>query len=370
VRWPRRQLRDARAVLERRYRRLLACYPPGYRETHEDEMLGVALAGSAPEQRWPRSGEAVRLIAGGMRTRLRLLPAGLSGPAWRDGAAAVTFLGALLLAAIHAQWVADGLALSSGVIIWPSSGANTVLAVFWLLAAVAVTLRWRWVAAAAALLAALGDVARVTVGGGAPFFLVLTWWQVVLAAVTAVAAVALLPGPPLGSRPLSRRVIATVASGAGLFAAAPVIERALTTLPGAGSGLIVVSYPVAGAPQLVSDALLALLAITVVLALVRIAPANRGARRRALVLFVPVAAAGLVGTWWSGNYPVPGIAYGAFGRFAPLGLLVAGRPFLVTLLGWAVLLGVPALAFAASLLLVSRYERMLRLIAAGKRAPG
>jgi hypothetical protein len=29
-----------RAALERRYRRLLRCYPPGHREVHREEMLG------------------------------------------------------------------------------------------------------------------------------------------------------------------------------------------------------------------------------------------------------------------------------------------------------------------------------------------
>jgi hypothetical protein len=32
------------AALERRYRRLLRCYPPGHREVHREEMLGVLLA--------------------------------------------------------------------------------------------------------------------------------------------------------------------------------------------------------------------------------------------------------------------------------------------------------------------------------------
>ena len=34
------------AALERRYRRLLRCYPPGHRQVHREEMLGVLLAAS------------------------------------------------------------------------------------------------------------------------------------------------------------------------------------------------------------------------------------------------------------------------------------------------------------------------------------
>ena len=32
------------AELERRYRRLLRCYPPSHSEVHREEMLGVLLA--------------------------------------------------------------------------------------------------------------------------------------------------------------------------------------------------------------------------------------------------------------------------------------------------------------------------------------
>ena len=38
-------------VLERRYRRLLACYPPGYRAAYGEEMLAVALAAAEPGSR-------------------------------------------------------------------------------------------------------------------------------------------------------------------------------------------------------------------------------------------------------------------------------------------------------------------------------
>ena len=36
------------AVLERRYRCVLRCYPPAHREVHREEMLGVLLATARP----------------------------------------------------------------------------------------------------------------------------------------------------------------------------------------------------------------------------------------------------------------------------------------------------------------------------------
>ena len=44
------------AALERRYRRLLRCYPPGHRQVHQEEMLGVLLATARPGQRAPGAG--------------------------------------------------------------------------------------------------------------------------------------------------------------------------------------------------------------------------------------------------------------------------------------------------------------------------
>jgi hypothetical protein len=41
------------AALERRYRRLLRCYPPSHRAVHQEEMLGVLLAAARPGQRTP-----------------------------------------------------------------------------------------------------------------------------------------------------------------------------------------------------------------------------------------------------------------------------------------------------------------------------
>jgi hypothetical protein len=57
--------------LERRYRRLLACYPAAFRREHEQEMLSVLMAGAAEGQRWPRLAEAADLLRSATFTRLR-----------------------------------------------------------------------------------------------------------------------------------------------------------------------------------------------------------------------------------------------------------------------------------------------------------
>ena len=54
------------AALERRYLRLLRCYPPSHRAFHREEMLGVLLATARPGQRTPGAAQAVNLVACGL----------------------------------------------------------------------------------------------------------------------------------------------------------------------------------------------------------------------------------------------------------------------------------------------------------------
>jgi hypothetical protein len=62
------------ADLERRYRRLLACYPAAFRHEHGEEILSVLMAGAGEGQRWPRLAEVADLLrsATSMRLRTRL----------------------------------------------------------------------------------------------------------------------------------------------------------------------------------------------------------------------------------------------------------------------------------------------------------
>jgi hypothetical protein len=57
--------------LERRYRRLLACYPGRYRRRHEEEIVAVLLQGASAAQRRPSVAEATSLVRSGVVMRLR-----------------------------------------------------------------------------------------------------------------------------------------------------------------------------------------------------------------------------------------------------------------------------------------------------------
>jgi len=57
--------------LERRYRRLLGCYPRAFRAQHEQEMLVVLMACARNGQRRPGLADSADLIANGVLMRLR-----------------------------------------------------------------------------------------------------------------------------------------------------------------------------------------------------------------------------------------------------------------------------------------------------------
>ena len=80
------------AVLERRYRRLLRCYPPGHRAFHREEMLGVLLAAARPGQRTPGLGQTVNLAACGLVIRVRRIPGWLAADAGQDALAVVSLI--------------------------------------------------------------------------------------------------------------------------------------------------------------------------------------------------------------------------------------------------------------------------------------
>jgi hypothetical protein len=57
--------------LERRYRRLLACYPRAFRRENEEEILAVLLACAEEGQQRPGMASSADLIRGAIRMRLR-----------------------------------------------------------------------------------------------------------------------------------------------------------------------------------------------------------------------------------------------------------------------------------------------------------
>ncbi len=65
------------AGLERRYGRLLACYPRAFRREHEQEILAVLMAGAHEGQQRPRPGEAANPIRHALWMRLGLSRGGI-----------------------------------------------------------------------------------------------------------------------------------------------------------------------------------------------------------------------------------------------------------------------------------------------------
>jgi hypothetical protein len=90
-------LRDQDDLLERGYRRLLACYPAWYRQVHEEEILAVLMTGAAPGKRRPRIAEAADLLWGALRIRCQPTRAREADPVWRDALAVLSVIMPLIL---------------------------------------------------------------------------------------------------------------------------------------------------------------------------------------------------------------------------------------------------------------------------------
>src|SRR5688572_22263782 len=148
-------------ALERRYRRLLAAYPAGYRADRGPEILGTLLDGAPPGRAWPRPAEAVDIVQAGLleRARIAAVP-GLAG-----GLTTAAPLALALAAGISAflWWrVEPVVPAARAPQTWPFDGVTTLGPVAyagWLLAALArATLR-----PAAARLAIAAAVAMTVV---------------------------------------------------------------------------------------------------------------------------------------------------------------------------------------------------------------
>ena len=85
------------AALERRYLRLLRCYPPAHRALHREEMLGVLLDTARPGQRTPGLGQTVNLAACGLAIRVRRIPGWLAADAGQDALAVVSLIAPALV---------------------------------------------------------------------------------------------------------------------------------------------------------------------------------------------------------------------------------------------------------------------------------
>ncbi len=72
--------------LERRYRRLLASYPPAYRAERSEEMIATLMSAAPTQRQWPPVADALDLGVHGLRTRLRLAARDLRTPLAADAA--------------------------------------------------------------------------------------------------------------------------------------------------------------------------------------------------------------------------------------------------------------------------------------------
>lgn len=69
--------------LERRYLRLLRCYPREYRRARGAEIVGTYLELADPGRRWPSAADAADCVVGGLRQHLRAAGAVDAGPGFR-----------------------------------------------------------------------------------------------------------------------------------------------------------------------------------------------------------------------------------------------------------------------------------------------
>ena len=325
-------------VLERRYRRLLACYPAAYRAANAEEMLGVALARSAEGQRWPGLGETASLVTSGIGKRLgfRALRTGLGDEAWQDASAVLTIIGPVLLATA---------AMRDGVLSHSAFGLSLVPvrlihAGCWALLAIAGVLRWRQIAAAGAVAGLAGEIAWLV--QDAPYGLVRDWWQLILAALTAIAALVAVRG----TRPvLAWRTGLALSAGAAIPAAWAAVQGAT------GSGVppdraFGIRNSLWSSAELTDLAAVSVTGLILAIVLARLRPAIR---RRVAVFLVPVVAAYLLVAVTSGDFLDPALRF------------VAGRPLYPAQL--VALPLVPVACFLAGLVWLARYERMLNRIA-------
>ncbi len=223
--------------LEICYRRLLRWYPAEHRAVHQEEMLGVLMAGAEPGRSRPGLAESADLLAGAARIRLRPGRALSGGPGWRDALAVYSIAAPLLvLICVLTGWLAAGLeptrigpgglmmmltgsgsAPLATAATWVATGGQVLVAVLALLG-----LR-RWAAAAAAVSALyLGITAVLQLYTPLPAGIAISLLYIPFALVAPISeTVALLasPGPRRGRQLIRHRDWVLLAAGSAAAAA-------------------------------------------------------------------------------------------------------------------------------------------------------
>ena len=215
---------DADAALERRYLLLLRCYPPGHRELHGQEMLGVLLDAARPGQRLPGAAQALNLAACGLAIRGRRAMAG--GP-WQDALAVVSLIAPVLTLIIavldFAVALRDDVPLyqsgPAGISFWrlgtvPLLGGPAAVMITWLVVMVLALTGRRRSAAALALVPLAPTLAELMAlvlqrtgawSGGLPLFLYTAARGPVVLASLAACSLAFSAGPRRGLAIVGRR---------------------------------------------------------------------------------------------------------------------------------------------------------------------
>jgi hypothetical protein len=355
-------------LLEQRYRRLLGWYPADYRAAYAEEMIGVLMTASAPDQRRPDLREAASLMASGLRKRLGSTASGVSDPAWRAAAGVFGVAVPILLVALYSHPLMLVLAWRARVdeaVYLPGTTLSLVIGVSvgWSIVAVAVMLRWPVVAALVAAAVAIVIIVDALAGDrDNPSSMVSSWWQLILVGATAMAVIMLLAGPKSTSRPLGWRPATAVISAAIAILVAPVLEALGWTVQRGGDSFVIrprggffltpwSNYlgTGSGSAGIITVVLHVAAAVAVLTVFIRLAAPIR---RRVALLCVPVLA----------TIVLVREAFGGFlsssSRFDPPVRLVGAQ--------WTGLILVPTLAFVLGLIVLNRYERMLRMIAAGR----
>jgi hypothetical protein len=248
------------AALERRYRRLLRCYPHGHRQVHREEMLGVLLATARPGQRAPGARQTVNLVACGLAIRARRA---LAGEPWQDALAVVSLITPALMLVIAAldfavaarQVVAVDLAYPLAGPFWqlglvPRLGAPAAVMTGWLaVVLLGLTGRRRVAAAIAfilltpALVGPLAEVMQLTGAwsAGLPLFLYTAGVGPVVIASLAACSLGFSAGPQRGLAIAGRRriclMIAVLSVVFGLTAVVYLVKPS-ASLTGSGFTLL------------------------------------------------------------------------------------------------------------------------------------
>jgi len=209
------------SALERRYGRLLSCYPAAHRRQHEQEMLGVLMTDARPGQRRPGLAESADLIWGALRVRLRPGLDSAADPGWRDTLAVLSVVLPLTALLVYAGSEATAFSLTlepdgaGSLLLYPAASLAVPLL---LTALVLLRLRRTAALATAGLMIAITAASLIQAGviglGNALEAAAFAGFVLVLE----LAALLASPGPRRGLQILSRRyrmLVAAVAAAVG-----------------------------------------------------------------------------------------------------------------------------------------------------------